>query len=57
MKAQEKNQSYCENIRQWAQTCREMMEGDIAILCNTKCKTCTTTKDDGDALKQKGLSS
>ncbi len=33
------------------------MEGDIARLCDTKCKTCATTKDDDNALKPKGLSS
>jgi len=28
-----------------------MMEGDVARLCDTKHKTCATTKDDGNALK------
>jgi hypothetical protein len=35
--------------------CRETMEGNIVGLCDTKCKTCVMTKDDGDVLKQKGL--
>jgi hypothetical protein len=32
------------------------MEGDVVRLCDTKHKTCAMTKNDGDALKQKGLS-
>jgi len=44
-------------IQQWAQTHREMMEGDIARLCNTKCKICAMPKDNNNALKRKGLSS
>jgi hypothetical protein len=32
-----------------------MKEGDVARLCDIKCKTYTTMKDDNDALKQKGL--
>jgi len=31
-----------------------MIEGDVGGLCDTKCKTCAMTKDNGDALKQKG---
>jgi hypothetical protein len=54
-KALEKNKSYCENIRQWAQAHREMKEGEVARLCDTKCKTYTTMKDNNDALKRKGL--
>jgi hypothetical protein len=34
-----------------------MMEGDVARLCDTNCKTCATMKDDDNALKQKGPSS
>lgn len=54
-KTLEKNKSYCENIWQWAQAHREMKEGDVARLCDTKCKTYTTMKDNNDALKRKGL--
>jgi hypothetical protein len=50
-KALEKNKSCCENIRQWLQARREMKEGDAARLCDTKCKTYTTIKDDNDARK------
>ncbi len=50
-KALEKNQSYCENIQQWVQANKKMMEGDVIGLCDTKCKTCAMTKDDDDALK------
>jgi hypothetical protein len=56
-KAPEKNQSYYENIQQWVQVNKKMMEGDVIGLCNTKCKTCKMTKDDDDALKRKGPSS
>jgi hypothetical protein len=50
-KALEKNQSYCENIPQWVQANKKMMEEDVIGLCDTKCKTCAMTKDDDDALK------
>jgi hypothetical protein len=36
---------------------KEMMEGNVARLCDTKSKTCAMMKDNDDALKQKGLSS
>jgi hypothetical protein len=48
------NHSCCESIQQWAHVCREMMEGDIVGLCDTRRKTCTMTKDEDNALKQKG---
>jgi hypothetical protein len=51
MKATQKNQSCCENIQQWVQARRKMMEGGVTKLCNTKRKTCATTKDNDDALK------
>jgi hypothetical protein len=54
MKALKKKESY-ESIWQWVQVCRETMEGDIEGLCDTKCQTCTITKDDDNALKWKSL--
>jgi hypothetical protein len=57
MKAPKKNHSCCENIQQWAHVHKKMMETDVARLCDTKCKTCVPMKDDGNALKRKGLSS
>jgi hypothetical protein len=33
------------------------MEGDVARLCDTKCKTCAMTKENNNALKQKCPSS
>ncbi len=56
MKATEKNQSYCQIIQQWVQACKKGMEGNVIGLCNKKCKTCTMTKDDDNALKQIGPS-
>jgi hypothetical protein len=32
MKGLEENENYCENIQQWAQACRKMMEEDITWL-------------------------